>query len=128
MTLRSPLAQALGFGAAKEGVSHWWWQRLTAVALVPLALWFIWSLIAAESLNFATVHAWLAEPAHALGMILLVSVLALHSQLGIQVVIEDYVHDPALKVLALVTSSFAHVLIGAAGTLGVLLVAFGGAP
>jgi succinate dehydrogenase membrane anchor subunit len=128
MTLRSPLAQALGFGTAKEGVTHWWWQRLTAVALVPLALWFIWSLIAAESLSFATVHAWLAEPAHALGMILLSSVLALHSQLGIQVVIEDYVHGHALKVLALVASSFVHVLIGAAGILSVLLVAFGGTP
>lgn len=126
MTLRSPLAQVLGLGAAKEGVSHWWWQRLTAVALVPLALWFIWSLIAAESLSFATVHAWLAQPAHALGMILLVSVLALHSQLGIQVVIEDYVHDHALKVLALVASSFVHVLVGAAGILSVLLVVFGG--
>ena len=128
MTLRSPLAQALGLGAAKEGVSHWWWQRLTAVALVPLVLWFIWSLIAAESLTFPTVHAWLADPAHALGMILLVSVLALHSQLGIQVVIEDYVQHHALKVLALVASSFAHVLIGVAGILSVLLVAFGGSP
>ena len=128
MTLRSPLAQALGRGAAKEGVSHWWWQRLTAVALAPLALWLIWSLIAAETLSFTTVHAWLAEPAHALAMILLVGVLALHSQLGIQVVIEDYVHGHVLKVLALVTSSFVHVLVGAAGILGVLLVAYGGRP
>lgn len=128
MTLRSPLAQVLGLGAAREGVSHWWWQRLTAVALVPLVLWFIWSLLAAESLTFATTHAWLAEPTHALGMILLVSVLALHSQLGIQVVIEDYVHGHALKVLALVASSFVHVLIGVAGILSVLLVAFGGSP
>ena len=126
MTLRSPLAQALGRGAAREGVSHWWRQRLTAVALLPLALWFIWSLIAIESLSYASVYAWLAMPMHATGVILLVSVLLLHSQLGVQVVIEDYVHEHALKVLALIASSFAHVLIGVAGVLSVLLIALGG--
>lgn len=126
MSLRSPLGQALGLGAAKEGVSHWWWQRLTAVALVPLALWFIWSLLAIDSLSYADAHSWLANPMHALGVILLVGVLALHSKLGVQVVIEDYVHDHALKLLALVTSSFVHVLIAAAGILSVLLVALGG--
>jgi succinate dehydrogenase / fumarate reductase membrane anchor subunit len=120
------LGQVHGLGAAKEGVSHWWRQRLTAVALVPLTLWFIWSLIAIESLSYATMYAWLAEPTHATGAILLVSVLVLHSQLGVQVVIEDYVHDHALKVLSLIGSSFAHVLIGVAGVLSVLLVAFGG--
>ncbi|HJS21418.1 MAG TPA: succinate dehydrogenase, hydrophobic membrane anchor protein [Steroidobacteraceae bacterium] len=126
MNLRSPLAHALGLGAAKEGVSHWWWQRLTAIALVPLALWFIWSLIGIETLTYSSVHAWLAMPMHALGVILLVGILALHSQLGVQVVIEDYVHDHAVKLLALVASSFAHVLIGAAGVLSVLIVALGG--
>lgn len=126
MSLRTPLAQVLGYGAAREGVSDWWWQRLTAVALVPLALWFIWSLLTIESLSYASVHAWLAAPVHALGVVLLTSTLALHSQLGVQVVIEDYVQQHALKVLALVLSSFAHVLIGATGALSVLLVAFGG--
>jgi succinate dehydrogenase / fumarate reductase membrane anchor subunit len=126
VTLRTPLGQVHGLGAAKEGVSHWWRQRLTAVALVPLTLWFLWSLIAIESLNYATVYAWLAEPAHATGMILLVSVLVLHSQLGVQVVIEDYVHGHALKVTGLIASSFAHVLIGVTGVLSVLLVALGG--
>lgn len=126
MSLRTPLAQVLGLGAAKQGVSHWWWQRLTAVALVPLALWFIWSLFNIESLGYANVHAWLAIPSHALGVALLVAVVALHSQLGVQVVIEDYVHDHSLKLLGLVVSSFAHVLIGAAGVLSVLIVALGG--
>ena len=126
MTLRSPLAQVRGLGSAKEGVSHWWWQRLTAVALVPLALWFIWSLITIGSLSYTAVYAWLAEPAHATGMILLISVLALHSHLGVQVVIEDYVHGHALKVMGLIAASFAHALIGVAGVLSVLLVALGG--
>jgi succinate dehydrogenase / fumarate reductase membrane anchor subunit len=126
MSLRSPLAQVLGFGAAREGVSHWWWQRLTAVALVPLALWFLWSLSTIESLAHASVHAWLAMPLHALGVILLTSTIALHSQLGVQVVIEDYVHEHALKVSALLVSTFAHVLIGATAILSVLLIVFGG--
>jgi succinate dehydrogenase / fumarate reductase membrane anchor subunit len=125
MSLRSPLAQVLGFGAAREGVSHWWLQRLTAVALVPLTLWFIWSVLTIDSLAHASVHAWLAMPLHALGVILLMSTLALHSLLGVQVVIEDYVHQHTLKVLALLLSSFAHVLVGAAGVLSVLLLAFG---
>jgi succinate dehydrogenase / fumarate reductase membrane anchor subunit len=125
MNLRSPLAQVLGLGSAREGVSHWWWQRLTAVALVPLALWFIWSLFDIGSLSYANVHAWLALPSHALVVALFVGILALHSQLGVQVVIEDYVHQHTLKVLALLLSSFAHVLVGAAGVLSVLLLAFG---
>lgn len=125
MNLRSPLAQVEGHGAAREGVSHWWRQRLTAVALLPLALWFLWSLFAIESLGYADVHAWMASPLHALGVVVLLGVLVLHSQLGVQVVIEDYVHDHALKVVSLVASTFAHVLIGAAGVLSVLLIALG---
>ncbi len=128
VTLRNPLAQALGRGAARNGVSHWWWQRLTAVALVPLALWFLWSLLTLESLTYASVHAWLVIPLNALGVVLLVSALAVHSSLGLQVVIEDYVHDQGLKTLSLVASSFAHVLIGAGGVLAVLLIALGDKP
>jgi succinate dehydrogenase / fumarate reductase membrane anchor subunit len=126
MNLRSPLAQVLGLGSAREGVSHWWWQRLTAVALVPLALWFIWSLFDIGSLSYANVHAWLALPSHALVVALFVGILALHSQLGVQVVIEDYVHDHALKAISLIASNLAHVLVGAAGVLGVLLVTLRG--
>jgi succinate dehydrogenase / fumarate reductase membrane anchor subunit len=126
VSLRSPLGQALGLGSAKEGVSHWWRQRLTAVALVPLTLWFIWSLFDIGSLTYASVHAWLAMPSHAAGMALLVGVWALHSQLGVQVVIEDYVPARGLKVLALVVSSFAHVLVAVAGIVSVLMVALGG--
>ncbi len=126
MSLRSSLRQAQGYGAAKDGVSHWWWQRLTAVALVPLALWFIWSLLTVDTLAHASVHAWLEDPINALGVASLVLVLTLHSQLGVRVVIEDYVHDPGLKLLGLVLSSFAHVVVGATGVFAVLLIAFGG--
>lgn len=126
MSLRSPLGRALGYGAARDGVSHWWWQRLTALALVPLTLWLLWSLLALDVLVYASVQSWLALPLNALGVLLLVVVLTLHSQLGIQVVIEDYVHQPGLKTLSLVLASFAHALAGASGVFAVLRVAFGG--
>ena len=128
MSLRSPLGRVLGLGAAKEGVQHWWLQRLTSVALVPLAIWFAVSLLALPSLGHATVVAWMSQSWTALLLIIFVLVGAWHSQLGVRVVVEDYVHDVGAKTLTLVLVSFAHVLIAVAGVFAVLKVAFGGAP
>jgi succinate dehydrogenase / fumarate reductase membrane anchor subunit len=128
MSLRSPLGRVLGLGAAKEGVQHWWLQRLTSVALVPLAIWFVVSLLALPSLGHATVVAWMSQSWTALLLIIFVLVAAWHSQLGVRVVVEDYVHDVGAKTLTLVLVSFAHVLIAVAGVFAVLKVAFGGAP
>jgi succinate dehydrogenase / fumarate reductase membrane anchor subunit len=127
MSLRSPLRRVLGLGAAKEGVQHWWLQRLTSVALVPLAIWFVVSLLALPSLGHATVAAWMSQSWTALLLIIFVLVAAWHSQLGVRVVVEDYVHDVGAKTLTLVLVSFAHVLIAVAGVFAVLKVAFGGA-
>jgi succinate dehydrogenase / fumarate reductase membrane anchor subunit len=127
MSLRSPLRRVLGLGAAKEGVQHWWLQRLTSVALVPLAIWFVVSLLALPSLGHATVVAWMSQSWTALLLIIFVLVAAWHSQLGVRVVVEDYVHDVGAKTLTLVLVSFAHVLIAVAGVFAVLKVAFGGA-
>jgi succinate dehydrogenase / fumarate reductase, membrane anchor subunit len=128
MTLRSPLGRVLGMGAAKEGVHHWWHQRLTSIALVPLSIWFVISLLALPGYDHATLAAWMSHGVTALLLALFVLVAAWHSQLGVQVVIEDYVHGPGSKTLLLVLSSFVHVLLGAAGVLAVLKVAFGAAP
>lgn len=125
MTLRSPLGRVLGMGAAKEGVHQWWHQRLTSIALVPLSIWFVISLLALPGYDHATLAAWMSHSMTALLLALFVLVSAWHSQLGVQVVIEDYVHAPGSKTLLLVLSSFAHVLLGAAGLLAVLKVAFG---
>jgi succinate dehydrogenase / fumarate reductase membrane anchor subunit len=122
MSGRTPLGRVRGYGAAKEGVGHWWVQRLTSVALVPLGLWLAFSLLSLPALDHATVIAWMGAPGRALLLMLLVSIAAWHSQLGVQVVIEDYVHGAGMKVLALVVSSFAHVVIAAAGVLAVLSV------
>ena len=93
----TPLGQVLGGGAAHSGTHHWWMQRLSAVALLPLTTWFIIALLRLPDLSWASVHAWLAGPWSALAMVMLVLSLCWHSHLGVQVVIEDYIHGAALQ-------------------------------
>ena len=126
MSLRSPLGRVLGAGAAHDGVRHWWRQRLTSIALVPLTVWFVVSLLALPSLGHATLVAWMSQSWTALLLILLVLTAAWHSQLGVRVVVEDYVHSTGARTLTLVVLGFAHVLLAAAGVFAVLRVAFGG--
>jgi succinate dehydrogenase / fumarate reductase, membrane anchor subunit len=126
MSLRSPLGQVLGMGAAKQGVHHWWVQRLTSVALVPLSIWFLVSLLSLPSLDHWVVSAWMAQTPSALLLILFVLTAAWHSQLGLQVIVEDYVHGIGARTLTLVVLTFAHVLIASAGVLAVLKVALRG--
>jgi succinate dehydrogenase membrane anchor subunit len=128
MSLRSPLGRVLGTGAARSGVHHWWVQRLTSVALVPLSIWFVVSLLALPALDHATVSAWMGESWTALLLMLFVLLATWHSQLGVRVVVEDYVHTAGLKSVILVSVTFAHVLLGAAGVFAVLRVTLGGAP
>jgi succinate dehydrogenase / fumarate reductase membrane anchor subunit len=126
-SLRSPLGRVVGLGSAKGGVHHWWLQRLTSVALVPLTLWFAISLLSLPSFEHATLIAWMAQSWTALLLILLVLVSAYHSQLGVQVVVEDYIHDRGMKTLILVIVTFVHGLLAAAGVFAILKVSFGGA-
>jgi succinate dehydrogenase / fumarate reductase, membrane anchor subunit len=128
MSLRSPLRTVTGMGAAKQGVHHWWHQRLTSLALVPLSIWFLVSLLALPDYAHGTVIAWMSQSWTALLLILLLLVASWHSQLGVRVVVEDYVHGAGAKTLLLVLVSFAHVLLAAAGAFAVLRVAFGSVP
>jgi succinate dehydrogenase / fumarate reductase membrane anchor subunit len=128
MSLRSPLGKVLGAGSAKQGVHHWWMQRLTSVALVPLSIWFVVSLLSLPSFDHATVVAWMGQSWTALLLIFFVLVATWHSQLGVRVVVEDYVHGAGARTVTLVSVIFAHTLIGAAGVFAVLKVAFGTAP
>jgi succinate dehydrogenase / fumarate reductase membrane anchor subunit len=125
VSLRSPLGRVLGLGAAKDGVSHWWTQRLSAVALVPLTLWFLLSLLRLEVGNAEAMRGWLAAPVNTVAALLLVLVWCVHSRLGLQVVVEDYVHRPGTKLVSLVLIDFAHVVAAAIGVLGILKIAFG---
>jgi succinate dehydrogenase / fumarate reductase membrane anchor subunit len=128
MSLRTPLGRVLGLGAAKEGVQHWWLQRLTSIALVPLTIWFLVSLLALPAFDQATVRIWLSQGWSALLLCLLVLVASWHSQLGVRVVIEDYVHGAGSRTLLLVLVTFLHVFIAAAGLFAVLRVALGSPP
>ena len=126
MSLRSPLGKVLGAGSAKEGVHHWWLQRLTSIALVPLTIWFVVSLLSLPSFEHVTLVSWIAQSWTALLLILFILVATWHSQLGVRVVVEDYVHG-GTKTLTLVVITFIHAVVAAAGIFAVLKVAFGGA-
>ena len=124
--LRSPLGRALGLGSAKEGVAHWWAQRITAVALIPLVLWFVIELVALTGADRPAVMAWLHAPFAAIAMVLLLVAVFHHMSLGVQVVIEDYIHTEWLKIGALIVNRFAAFILGAAGIFAVLRIAFQG--
>ncbi|MBS0580992.1 MAG: succinate dehydrogenase, hydrophobic membrane anchor protein [Proteobacteria bacterium] len=126
MSLNTPLRQVLGLGSAKSGVHHWWLQRLTSVALVPLSIWFVVSLLSLPALDHGTVAAWMHHALTALLLVLLVLTAAWHSRLGLQVIIEDYVHTSGTRTLLLVLVGFAHVFLAAAGVFAILRVAAGG--
>jgi succinate dehydrogenase / fumarate reductase membrane anchor subunit len=126
-SLRSPLGAVSGLGSAKGGAHHWWLQRLTSIALVPLSIWFTVSILALPSMDRATVITWMAQSWTALLLIVLVLVATYHSQLGVRVVVEDYVHTPGMKTLTLVILTFVHTLLAVAGVFAILKVAFGGA-
>ena len=127
MTLRSPLGRAIGAGSAKEGVHHWWTQRLSAVALVFLSTWFVVSILSLPAHDYPTVIAWMRQGWTAVLLILFVLTAAWHSQLGVRVVVEDYVHGSGMKSLSLALVTFFHVVVAAAGVFAILKVALGGA-
>ena len=105
--LRSKLSKAKGLGAAHHGVSHWWLQRVTAVAMLPLSLWFFYELLMMmRSPDVAVVAAWFASLAHAVMLILLLVATFYHAKLGMQVVIEDYVKGPVAKYSLLLANVF----------------------
>jgi len=126
MTMRSPLGRARGLGSAKEGRDHWWQQRLTAIALVPLLFWFVVSIIANVGADYAAMRAWLGAPGNATLLILLIVAAFHHAQLGVQVVIEDYVHDPVWAPVSIIATKLLAVAFGVYGVVSVLFVAIGG--
>lgn len=128
MSLRSPIGRVLGLGSAKEGVSHWWSQRVTAVALVLLALWFASALLRLGDFSHGAVIAWIAMPFNAVLLSLLIGTALYHSHLGVQVVVEDYVVGHGLKVATLLLLTFLHIALAALGIFSVLRIAFGAAP
>jgi len=125
MSLRTPLGRVLGLGTAKDGTSHWWGQRVSAIALLFLGLWFAWVIAITPDFSHAAVVAEIGRPINSILLLLLTVTLAYHSYLGIQVVIEDYVHAPAVKLVSLLLSRFAHVLLAVAAVYAILKIGLG---
>jgi succinate dehydrogenase / fumarate reductase membrane anchor subunit len=126
MSLESPLGRVLGLGAAGDGPAHWWSQRVSAVGLALLAIWFVVSLAGVDLASYGAVRAWLASPANTVLASLLLATLAYHSSLGVQVVIEDYVHGEGAKFAALMLNVFFTFAIGALCVFAILKLGFAG--
>ncbi|MEQ8370115.1 MAG: succinate dehydrogenase, hydrophobic membrane anchor protein [Alphaproteobacteria bacterium] len=122
---RSALGRARGLGAAGEGVGHWWAQRLTAVALAPLSLWLVASLVGKIGASRAEVVDWAASPLVAVLLVATLVALFHHAQLGLQVIVEDYLHTPWIKIAAIVLIKGAAIFLALLGILTVLLMALG---
>jgi succinate dehydrogenase / fumarate reductase, membrane anchor subunit len=125
MSMRTPLARVRGLGSAKDGVSHWWVQRLTAVALIPLVIWFVFSMLCMVGASYGEAVAWISRPLNTTLSVLLIAIMLHHAQLGVQVVIEDYFHVEWIKVTGIVLMKMLAVLLAVAGIIAVLRVAFG---
>jgi succinate dehydrogenase / fumarate reductase membrane anchor subunit len=125
MSFKSPLNRVFGLGTAKEGVTHWWHQRVTAVAMLPLGLWFAFSVLGVDMSSHSALIAWISDPMTAVLLILTTSCLIYHSILGVRVVVEDYVAGKGLKVVTLLLSSFAHAFLGVVCLISILKIALG---
>ena len=126
MALRSTIGRVRGLGSAKEGVHHWWAQRMTAVALVPLSLWFVCGVIRLIGVDHATAVAWFKAPVVATLMVLLIVATFYHAALGLQVVLEDYVHHEGHKIASVAVVKGLAALLGLLAVISVLKLAFGG--
>ena len=125
-SMRSPLKRAQGLGSSKCGVEHWWIQRVTAVALIPLTLWLAAWLIALAGADYNTFIAWLRAPLVTIFMVLLLIALFYHMSLGLQVLIEDYVNSDWVKMPAVVAVRLGCYAFACAGILAILRISFNG--
>ena len=121
---RTPLSRVKGLGSAKEGTDHFWVQRLTAIALIPLVLWLAFSIASLPSMDYLAVREWLSQPFNAIVMILFMTAGFYHSRLGLQVVIEDYICSHGARTAAIIAVTFIAVAMCVTGVFSVLRIAF----
>jgi succinate dehydrogenase / fumarate reductase membrane anchor subunit len=125
-SVRSPLARVRGLGSAQHGVGDWWMQRVTAIALVPLSLWFVASVISLVGADYLTVARWMGSPVNAVILILLLLAMFRHAQLGLRVVIEDYVHHEGAKIAMLLLVNAVLAILAVGSILSILKLVFRG--
>lgn len=124
--MRTPLGKVRGLGSAKEGTGHFWLQRVSGVALVPLVVFFVGLLVCLNGASYADVRAALANPLISVIMALFIITGIYHMRLGMQVVVEDYIHSEGLKIVLLMLNTFFSVSIGIASLFAILKLSFGG--
>ena len=122
MSIQTPLGRVRGYGSAKSGTQHFWYQRMTAVALVPLTLWFVWAVVRYAGAPHAEVMLFLSHPVSGIAMAMFVVVGLVHMLLGAKVVIEDYIHRESTKIALLVLLPFAVFAVGATCVVSVLRI------
>ncbi|MBI37058.1 MAG: succinate dehydrogenase, hydrophobic membrane anchor protein [Alphaproteobacteria bacterium] len=127
MNLRSPLGKARGLGTAKSGTNHWWVQRLTAIGLIPLSIWFIIEILLAVGNDYNEAKEFISQPFTAILLILFIVLTFHHAQLGLQVVVEDYVKRKSFEIGLLIVIKGAAILLSLTALFAVLSIAFGGA-
>lgn len=129
MEFRTPIGKAVGWGSAHTGTGHWWLQRVTAIALVPLTPWFVWFLAHLLQADHRTISAWLASPWQSGLLLAYLLTAGYHAALGLQVIIEDYIHHPAIRLGALLTVRLGLAFLVLVAALAVIkIVASGGSP
>ncbi|HCK80913.1 MAG TPA: succinate dehydrogenase, hydrophobic membrane anchor protein [Candidatus Competibacteraceae bacterium] len=123
MSIRTPLARVRGLGTAKDGTHHWWMQRVTSIALVPLVLWFAFSMLRYSRTEYEMFQHWLSNPINAGLMVTFLFVVFYHAKLGMQVIYEDYVRPEWVMYVALLVTQFVLFLLGAISIISVLKIA-----
>ena len=126
MRMETPIARVRGLGSARSGAHHWWLERLTSVSTLLLFVWFVVALLRLPSLEHSAVTEWLSAPLGAVPMLLLIVSTFWHLKLGLQVVIEDYVHEEGMKFFSITLLNFFTIAVGALAFFAVLRIAFGG--
>ncbi len=126
MKYRTPISRARGLGSSKDGLGHWWMQRLSAIGLVPLVVWFVVSIISISGQSHVEVIAWLQSPHRSILLSIFLIISLYHSNLGLQAIFEDYVQARWLQLSARIAASFAAIVLGFTGVFSLLGLAFGG--
>jgi succinate dehydrogenase / fumarate reductase membrane anchor subunit len=124
--METPIGRVRGLGSARSGAHHWWLERLTSVSTLLLFVWFVVSLLTLPGLDYRAVTEWLAQPLVAVPMLLLIVSTFWHLKLGLQVVIEDYVHEEGWKFFSVTLLNFFTIALAALAVFSVLKIAFGG--